>query len=268
MTIILGNALDELRNLTDTVDLTFLDPPFNQGKKYSRRDDDLPEAKYWRFMFEVCSEIYDMTSEGGCIYFMQREKNVHHVISTLLDAGWKFRNLIIWKKLASAVPMRTGFGKSYQIIVYAIKGDKPAVFNKLKINPPLPPNYEKDREDGVFVTDCWDDIRELAAGYFAGGEVLRKESGARFHAQQAPINLLLRILLSSTSRGNVVLDPFAGTGTTAVVAEQLARKHISIEIDPVNVQAIRERLANIRSYDNILRHTGRYILTDELDKIW
>ncbi|MCS7227129.1 MAG: site-specific DNA-methyltransferase [Gloeomargarita sp. SKYB31] len=54
--------------------LTFLDPPFNQGKEYACVDDDLPKEAYWRWMGEVCRAVVRLTLEGGAIYFMQREK--------------------------------------------------------------------------------------------------------------------------------------------------------------------------------------------------
>src|SRR3989338_3229794 len=97
---------------------------------------------------------------GGAIYFMQREKNTEYVL----------QNLIIWKKKTSAVPCSNKFGKHYQIIAFATKGKNPRVFNRLRINPPLPPAYKYEREDGMYVTDVWDDIRELTSGYFAGDE--------------------------------------------------------------------------------------------------
>jgi DNA modification methylase len=138
----------------------------------------------------------------------------------------------------------------------------------LRISPPLPANYKYERDNGVYVTDVWDDIRELTSGYFAGDEAIRKPEGERFHKQQAPIALLLRIILSSTKPGDVVLDPFAGTGTTLVVAEQLGRKSIGIEIDPDNVQCMKERLDNIREADNIEKYHKDFICTENLDEIW
>jgi len=142
------------------------------------------------------------------------------------------------------------------------------VFNKLRINPPLPSNYKFDRENGVYLTDVWDDIRELTAGYFAGDEALRKPNGDKFHKQQSPLALLLRIILSSTKIGDTVLDPFAGTGTTLVVAEQIERKSIGVEIDPDNVQCIKNRLKEIRESDNIQKFQKDYIYTENLNEIW
>jgi len=250
------------------LDLSFLDPPFNQAKEYASHNDDMPEGEYWDWMKQVCGAVQAQTSEGGAIYFMQREKNSEQVLRCLREAGWTLQNLIIWKKLTSAVPMSRRFGKQYQIIAYATKGSKARVFNRLRIDPPLPANYKQKRANGMYVTDIWDDIRELTAGYFAGDEALRDEDGARFHKQQAPIALLLRIVLSSSFVGDCVFDPFAGTGTTLVVAQQLGRRGLGVEIDPDNAACIRERLREIRPADDIGRFRDAYMHTEDLDEIW
>ena len=62
------------REIQQKIDLTFLDPPFNQDKEYNLYDDNLPEHEYWQKMKNVCRGIFEITSEGGAIYFMQREK--------------------------------------------------------------------------------------------------------------------------------------------------------------------------------------------------
>lgn len=266
--VIQCNCTKELDRLSTSIGLTFLDPPFNQGKEYSEHDDNLPDGVYWQWMQEVCSKIYELTSDGGAIYFMQREKNAEHVLRCLRRSEWNLQNLIIWKKKTSAVPCSNKFGKHYQIIAYAIKGKKPKVFNRLRIDPPLPPNYKFGREDGMYITDVWDDIRELTSGYFAGDEAIRNADGSRFHKQQTPIQLLLRIFLSSTNPNDTVLDPFAGTGPTLVVAEQLKRSSIGIEKDKENVRCIEKRMKAIRESDNVQKFYDEYIYTENLNKIW
>jgi DNA modification methylase len=263
-----GSCDDYFSTYDGKFDLTFLDPPFNQGKDYRHHDDKLSDEQYWSWMGRICEQIFQRTTTGGALYFMQREKNAEFVLRCLRETGWTFQNLIIWKKKTSAVPGSSRYGKHYQIIAYATKGKTPRVFNKLRISPPLPANYKYDREDGMFVTDVWDDIRELTSGYFAGDEALRKSNGERFHAQQAPIALLLRIILSSSKLGDVVLDPFAGTGTTLVVAEQLGRQAIGVELDPYNVTCTRERLQARRSSDSVERFRKDYQHTEKLDNIW
>lgn len=268
--IIQGDCTEILRHggVSDDLHLTFLDPPFNQNKEYAHHHDNLPDEAYWTWMTDICAYVYQHTVDGGAVYFMQREKNVAFVLNCLSRTGWHFQNLIIWKKMTSAVPIAHGYGKHYQIIAYATKGKKPRLFNKLRISPPLPANYKYERENGMFVTDVWDDIRELTSGYFAGDEALRGDNGERFHKQQAPLALLLRIILSSTQVGDRILDPFAGTGTTLVVAHQLGRQSIGIEIDPVNVACMQNRLDTIRDSDRITRFYDDYRHTDNLDAIW
>ena len=262
-----GDCVKILPSLTE-VDLTFLDPPFNQQKDYASCADDLPEEKYWERMREVCSQVFQLTSEGGAIYFMQREKNTEQVLRVLRETGWKFQSLIIWKKMTSAVPGQMRYGKAFQIIVFATKGARPRVFNRLRIEPPLLKHHKYERENGCFVTDVWDDIRELTSGYFAGDEAIRNGENTRFHKQQSPIALLLRIILTSSQADDYVLDPFAGTGTTAVVAKQLKRNSVSIEIDSTNVTCIENRLSKMREADCIEKFYKDYVCTENLAEIW
>ncbi|MBI3537381.1 MAG: site-specific DNA-methyltransferase [Chloroflexi bacterium] len=273
--IILGDCLEKLNSdafhreaSKDQVCLSFLDPPFNQGKEYDYFDDTLPEHEYWLMMQTVCARVRELTSEGGAIYFMQREKNSEAVLQCLRETGWTLQNLIIWTKRTSAVPNTIRFGKQYQIIAFATKGKRPRVFNRMRIDAPLRPEYKYERENGLFVTDVWDDIREMTAGYFAGDEAIRLKNGDRAHKQQSPIALLLRIILSSTLPDDLVLDPFAGTGTTLVVAEQLDRPSVGIEIDPKNVKLIESRLAEMREADSIESFREYYRFSPNLEKIW
>jgi len=263
-------AVDRAEDLgvPQPIDLTFLDPPFNQGKDYRGFDDALSGEDYWGWMRQVCAQAYQLSSPGGAIYFMQREKNAEQVLRCLRESGWTFQNLLVWMKRTSAVPGRHRFGKQYQIIAFGTKGLRPRVFHRLRVDLPLRAGHKLPREHGVYVTDCWDDIRELTSGYFAGDEALRSRQGDRFHKQQSPVALLLRIILSSTDPGDVVLDPFAGTGTTLVVAEQLGRPSLGIELDPQNGEIIRSRLDHPRKADAIasLRHYYRF--SADLDAIW
>lgn len=267
--VLQGDCLELLDSLEEgRFSLTFLDPPFNQGKDYAYFDDDQPEWAYWDWLGQVCAKVHRCTQPGGAIYFMQREKNAEFVLRTLRETGWTLQNLIVWQKKTSAVPNQNRFGKQYQIIAFATKGRSPHVFHRLRIDLPPEPNHKYARENGVFVTDCWTDIREMTSGYFAGDEALRDLSGERIHKQQSPVALLLRILLSSTNPGDWVLDPFAGTGTTAVVAEQLGRHCVAMEIDPNYVEVIRARLQARRSADSILRWYPYYRFTPNLESIW
>ncbi|MCW3983784.1 MAG: site-specific DNA-methyltransferase [Candidatus Bathyarchaeota archaeon] len=267
--VIQGDCLKYLNSeAIGDVHVTFFDPPYLQGKAYRFFDDNQSDGKYWDWVKSIVEGVYNVTADGGAMYFMHREKNAERVLRILRKAGWTFQNLIIWRKMTSAVPIEKRFSKQYQIIVYAIKGEKPRVFNKLRIDPPPLPWHKWQHEEGVFLTDVWDDIRELTSGYFAGEEALRDKDGNRMHIQQTPVALLLRIILSSTLPGDVVLDPTAGTGTALVVAKQLARSSVGIEIDPLNIELIKKRLTNVREADDVSRYFEYYKFTSNLKQIW
>ena len=169
--VLRGDCLEYLnRGAISGIHLTFVDPPFRQGKGYRFFDDSQPDDKYWAWLQEVLSKVCEVTTEGGAVYFMQREKNTEQVLKILREANWEFQNLIIWKKKTSAVPCNFRFSKQHQVIVFATKGDKPRVFNKLRVDLPLSPKYKYERTNGAYLTDVWDDIRELTSGYFAGDE--------------------------------------------------------------------------------------------------
>lgn len=267
--VINGDCLGYLNSYDSSpFDLAFLDPPFNQSKEYQSHDDNMIPEQYWKWMYEVCSKIYQKSVAGGAIYFMQREKNAKYVLEILQESGWTYQNLIVWKKKTSAVPSNMRYGKHYQIIVFATKGKKPRVFNKLRYDPPLLVTEKYKRPNGVFVTDVWDDIRELTSGYLAGDEPLREKNGERAHKQQSPIHLITRIILSSTMPNDLILDPFAGTGTTLVVAKQLHRNSIGIELDKKNSALINNRISNLRKSDDISKLYDYYKLTSALDSFW
>jgi len=266
--LIHDDCFEFLKNTEYNFDLTYLDPPFNQNKNYNSHDDKMDPIEYWKWMKDVSNLVYEKTNFGGSIYFMQREKNVKEVITVLEDSNWIFQNLIVWKKKSSAVPGTYKYGKHYQIIVFATKGPKPQVFNKLRIDPPLLVTEKYKRENGMYVTDVWDDIRELTSGYFAGEEPLRLPNGERLHNQQSPIQLLLRIILSSSKPGDFILDPFSGTATTNIVSRQLNRNSICIEKDDLYFEHCVKRLNEFRNVDKIDRFKDGYKYTENLDNIW
>jgi DNA modification methylase len=268
-TILEGDCYEWLNQNPDTYfHLTFLDPPFNQKKTYRLYRDNRRSDIYWARIGALLSSIYRQTIQGGAIYFMQREKHIEHMLAALRDAKWNVKNLIIWKKKTSPTPHSGLFNKQYQVIAYAIKGKRPRVFNKLKKDSPQPLNHKIPKSDGFYLTDIWDDINELSSGFFAGKEAIRDITGTRIHLQQSPISLLLRMILTSTNPGDTIFDPMSGLGTTAIVAVQLKRKSINIEIDPFNVQVIRQRLEIIRNSDQIQKYFKYYRHTKNLDTIW
>jgi DNA modification methylase len=269
--VLQGDCLEYLnRNpgIVQGVHLTFFDPPYRQGKNYRYFDDNQPEDRYWAWLKQILTSICEVTVAGGAIYFMQREKNVEWMMRILRETGWNFQNLILWKKFTSAVPSEFRFGKVYQPIIFATKGPKPRTFNKLRVDYPTRPEHKYARANGIYLTDVWDDIRELTSGYFAGDEALRDEKDKRVHIQQSPVALLLRMVLSSSLPGDLVLDPLAGSGTTLVVAYQLGRNSIGMEIDPEYVRIINKRLEYLRHADSVMKYREYYRFTRDLEEIW
>ena len=251
--------------------LSFLDPPFNQGKDYRHFNDKQDDAVYWQWMTDILAETRRATALGGWVYFMQREKNAEFVLRALRESGWTFQNLIVWKKMTSAVPCSRKFGLHYQIIASAVNGRSSRVFNRLRIKQSPRPNHKQPpSEDGVYVTDVWDDIRELTSGYYAGPEALREESGERFHKQQAPLSLLGRIVLSSSMPGDVVFDPFSGTGTTLIAAALMGRTGVGVELDPANVKCVRKRAKTplVADVSVINKLRDYYAPTKNLSDVW
>jgi site-specific DNA-methyltransferase (adenine-specific) len=265
--VVRANALETLRSPPGPIHLTFLDPPFNQGRHYDAHDDDMPEEEYWAWMEDVCRASLEASAPGAALYFMQREKNAAEVLGTVRAAGWDTRNLIVWKKKTSAVPVRNSYNKAYQVLAFAAKG-APRIFNELRIDPPLPAHYTEPRERGVSLTDVWDDIREMTSGYFAGEEALRGPDGKRIHKQQAPVDLLLRVILASTLPGDLVVDPFAGTGTAGVVAGQLGRRYLLSDNSGANCELMRRRIGERREADRAAARAGYYRHTPDLERIW
>jgi site-specific DNA-methyltransferase (adenine-specific) len=267
--IIEGNSFEWVHNNKSLkFDLTFFDPPFNRKKYYRIINDNIRPDIYWASIEEMLDLIYERTSYGGSMYFLHREKEIDYLLSSLKDTKWNIKNLIIWKKKSAPPPIKNHYNKQYQIITYAIKGKRPKIFNKIRIDKQIPSNYKLPKNNGYQLTDVWDDIRELTSGFFAGNEVLRDIDGNRDHLQQTPVGILLRILLCSTTPGDFVFDPMAGIGTTAIVAKQLKRNSINIEIDPLNVRTIERRVEQIREADCIERYYNYYRHTPNLSDIW
>ncbi|GIV07449.1 MAG: hypothetical protein KatS3mg017_0651 [Fimbriimonadales bacterium] len=101
----------ELEGQSHRFALTFLDPPFNQGKDYASFHDNLPEEMYWDWVTEGCRAAHRLSLDGGAVYFMQRKKNTEAVLRVLREASWTLRSEQIW--LAQEQTMLYGAGISY-----------------------------------------------------------------------------------------------------------------------------------------------------------
>lgn len=260
------------------VDLTFLDAPYLENAdsmpNTTMFDKNMDLDEYWSWIADLCRTIYDTTSDGGVLYFMQTGHNVSEIVDVVRRSEWNLRNLIIWRGGVPVKETKNRFPNKYHAIAFATKGDEPRVFNELSYTPEVW-SSKYDGSSARPVSDVWVDIMELNChndtidwDSVVGDEPLTDETGERIHMGQTPIELMVRIILSSTDPGDLVFDPFAGTGTTGVVSKQLNRRALLIEQDEQLVKTIKERIDRIRDADDVSSIRSKYAETDDISEIW
>jgi len=241
--VILGDCLESLSRIeSDSVDMCFADPPFNLEKKYTTYKDQRPDEDYVAWCKLWLDELVRVTKPTGSIF-------VHNIprwltyYATILNESAYFRHWISWDAMSNPLG-KTLLPAHYGILFYT---KQPKNFKFYEIRAPhkkcrVCDNYLKDyggKKDqmhpfGALVSDVWTDI------YRIRHNVRRDE-----HPCQLPIHLLERIVLMSTDPGDVVLDPFSGTGTTAIAAKTLGRHYIGLELDPMYKKISEEKLSKV-----------------------
>jgi len=241
--VILGDCLESLSNIeSDSVDMCFADPPFNLEKKYTSYKDQRPDEEYIEWCRLWLNEIVRVTKPTGSIF-------VHNIprwltyYATILNESAYFRHWIAWDAMSNPLG-KTLLPAHYGVLFYT---KQPKDFKFYEIRAPhkkcrICDNYLKDyggKKDqmhpfGALVSDVWTDIHRIRHN------VRRDE-----HPCQLPIHLLERIVLMSTDAEDVVLDPFLGTGTTAIAAKALGRHYIGLELDPMYKKIAENKLAKV-----------------------
>ncbi len=241
--VILGDCLESLSRIdSDSVDMCFADPPFNLEKKYTTYKDQRPDDDYVAWCKLWLDELVRVTKPTGSIF-------VHNIprwltyYATILNESAYFRHWISWDAMSNPLG-KTLLPAHYGILFYT---KQPKDFKFYEIRAPhkkcrVCDNYLKDyggKKDqmhpfGALVSDVWTDI------YRIRHNVRRDE-----HPCQLPIHLLERIVLMSTDPGDVVLDPFSGTGTTAIAAKALGRHYIGLELDPMYKKISEDKLSKV-----------------------
>ena len=241
-----GECIERLAKLdSDSVDLVFADPPYNLqlGGVLSRPDhthvDAVEEdwdqfdsfAAYDAFSRAWLTEARRVLKSDGAIWVIGSYHNIFRIGSILQDLDFWILNDVIWRK-SNPMPNFRGrrFTNAHETLIWAAKSKKSRYTF----------NYEamKALNDDVQMRSDW----ELPI--CTGAERL-KNAGKKAHPTQKPESLLARILLASTKRDDVILDPFFGTGTTGAVAKRLRRNFIGIEQDSSYVKLARERIATV-----------------------
>ncbi len=245
-TVILGDCIEEMARLPEkSVDLIFADPPYNlQLQNELRRpnmslvdavDDDWDKfdsfAEYDEFTRRWLYQCRRVLKDTGTIWVIGSYHNIYRVGSIMQDLGYWFLNDIIYVK-SNPMPNFRGvrFTNAHETLLWCKKSkeQKKYTFNYQQM---------KSLNDEKQMRSDW----ELAL--CTGSERLRV-NGEKVHNTQKPEALLYRVLLSSSRPGDIVLDPFFGTGTTGAVARKLHRHWIGIERHPVYVEAARQRIDN------------------------
>jgi len=238
--IIQGDCLELFKDIPDnSVDMTFADPPFNLKKKYTSYNDSLEFQEYLNWCEQWIFEMARVTKPTGSIFLHNIPKWLTYY-ATFLNKYASFKHWIAWD--APTAPM----GKSLQPAHYGILfyGKKERGTKIYELRHP----HKRDRKQGYLlkdyggkkdklhpfgplVSDVWTDIHRI------------KHNKKRDpHPCQLPIHLLDRLILLSTDEDDIVLDPFSGTGTTAISAKRLGRKYIGFELDSEYVEISKRKL--------------------------
>jgi site-specific DNA-methyltransferase (adenine-specific) len=246
-----GDCIEILNKKIDekSIDLIFADPPYNlsgNGLKWkgnktggdwymvNEKWDKMTAPEYLQFTRKWIGACYKALKDNGSIYISCTHHNLSEVMIVLKQLDFKIHNVIVWYK-TNAMPNMTRrvFTHSTEFIVWAVKGKK-WIFNYeelKKINP------EKQRDGSLKqMRDVW------PMPLVQGRERLKGKSGRASHPTQKPEEMLKRIIAASSNKGDIVLDPFMGSGTTAVVAKRLGRKWIGIEKEKKYIELIYDRL--------------------------
>jgi len=230
-----------------SVDLVFADPPYNlqlRGELHrpdmSRVDavDDAWDrfgsfAAYDAFTRAWLTEARRVLKPDGALWVIGSYHNIFRVGAALQDLGFWLLNDVVWRK---SNPMPNFRGKrltnAHETLIWASRSE----------GAKYTFNYEalKALNEGVQMRSDW------VLPICTGAERLKGQDGAKAHPTQKPEALLHRIIVGTTNPGDVVLDPFFGTGTTGAVAKMLGRHWIGIEREPAYIAAAEARLARVR----------------------
>ena len=246
-TIIEGECVDILSRLPDnSVDLVFADPPYNLqlGGGLTRPDhsDVAGVTDEWDrfdsfdaydlFTHQWLTECRRILKDNGAIWVIGSYHNIFRVGTILQDSGFWIQNDVIWLKTNPMPNFKgTRLQNAHETLIWAGKHQKSKVtfnYDALKVF-----NGDKQMRSDWTIPLC------------TGAERLKGDDGKKVHPTQKPEALLRRVLLASTHPGDIVLDPFSGTGTTAAVAKSLGRQYVGIERDKTYVQHSRTRLADV-----------------------
>lgn len=246
--ILVGDCVKIMRGLdAGSIDMVFADPPYNlqlggdlhrpNNTKVDAVDDDWDQFEslkaYDKFTKDWLKEAHRLLKPDGTIWVIGSYHNIFRLGYILQDLGFWILNDVIWRK-SNPMPNFRGrrFTNAHETLIWAAKSKD----SKYRFN------YEAMKALN-------EDLQMRSDWYLplcTGGERLKDENGDKAHPTQKPEALLYRVLLSSTQKGDKVLDPFFGTGTTGAVAKKLGRSYIGIERDKTYAAHAKKRISEIK----------------------
>ncbi|SFG30399.1 modification methylase [Novosphingobium sp. CF614] len=241
--IIPGDCIEAMRTIPDaSVDMVFADPPYNLqlGGDLSRPDGSHVDAvtdawdkfssfaAYDQFTREWLAEARRVLKPEGSIWVIGSYHNIFRVGAIMQDMGFWILNDIVWRK-ANPMPNFKGtrFTNAHETLIWASMGEKARYTFNYRAMKTL--NDELQMRSDWVLPIC-------------GGQERLKKGGHKVHPTQKPEALLYRVMLATTNKGDVVLDPFFGTGTTGAVAKRLGRDWIGCEREGNYREAAIERI--------------------------
>ena len=244
--ILMGDCIAVLKSLpAKSVDCIFADPPYNlqlggelfrpDGSHVDAVTDDWDKFEslkhYDAFTRAWMAEAHRVLKDDGSIWVIGSYHNIFRVGSIVQDLGFWMLNDVVWRK-ANPMPNFRGrrFQNAHETMIWASRDKNAKAYTF---------NYDamKAANDDLQMRSDW------LFPICSGGERLKDEAGRKAHPTQKPEALLARVLLSSTKPGDVVLDPFFGTGTTGAVARRLGRRWLGIEREAGYCEIARARIA-------------------------
>lgn len=230
-TIYHGDALDVLRSEipSESVDLVFVDPPYNIGKKFSNFHDKWPsDLEYAKWGYQWIDECIRILKPTGTMYLMTSTQAMPY-FDLYVRERLTILTRIVWSYDSSGVQAKKYYGSMYEPILHCVKDANSYCFNADDILVEAKTGAKRKLIDYRGEVPKPYNTKKVPGNVWDFPRVRYRMDEYEEHPSQKPEALLERIIRASSCEGDIVLDPFAGTFTTAAVAKALGRKSVSIE---------------------------------------
>ncbi len=226
-----GKAIEILQSeITEaSIDLIFVDPPYNIGKTFSEFKDRWPSvAAYAEWAYKWIDECIRVLKPSGTMYLMTSTQAMPY-FDVYLREKLTILSRIVWSYDSSGVQAKKYYGSMYEPILHCVKDRKAYTFNADDILVEAKTGSERNLIDYRGGGPKPYNSKKVPGNVWYYPRVRYRMDEYEEHPSQKPQTLLDRIIRASSNEGDIVLDPFAGTFTTAAVAKSLRRKSVSIE---------------------------------------